>query len=72
MALVENEKNLNLYRLKDFSKCASVVLYSRISSIVVSEKFVSMAMSDRRILSYLIVDPHETEHLNRIKELPSR
>ncbi len=72
MALVENEKHLSLYRLNDFSKCASVLLYSRINSIIISEKYVSMAMSDRRILSYLIVDPHQPEHLKRIKELPNR
>jgi hypothetical protein len=40
--------------------------------MVITECFISMSMKDRRILSYLIVDPNEKEHKKRIENLPSR
>ena len=72
MALLENQTQLSLFRLKDFSKCASVILYSRANAITLSDKFVSIAMVDRRVLSYLIVDPREDTHKIRVDDLPSR
>ena len=72
IALFENPKVLSLYRLKDSSKCGQIEVYSRINCMIISDKFVNLAMKDRRILSYLIVDPLENDHLSRIKELPSR
>ena len=72
IAILEKPKSLSLYRVKDASKCAQVELYSRINGLIIDEKFVILAMKDRRILSYLIVDPLVVEHRLRIKELPSR
>ena len=72
MAFYEAPKYLSLYRLKDCSKCAYVELYSAINAIILTEKYVSLAMKNRRILSYLIVDPFNEEHQKRIKELRSR
>ena len=72
IGLFEHPKHLSLYRLKDSSKLAQVSLYTQINALIINEKFVTMAMRDRRVLSYLIVDPLESDHFNRIKELPSR
>ncbi len=72
LAIFEMPKSLSLYRLKDYCKCAQVALYCGINSMIINDKFVSLAMKDRRIISFLIVDPLEIDHINRIKELPSR
>ncbi len=72
VSVFENPKTLSLYRLKDSKKSAQIRLYNSINDMIVSEKFVSIAMKDRRVLSYLIVDPLEVDHRSRIKELPSR
>ena len=72
IATVENSKQLSLYRLKDSSKCASGLLYSRINTMIIGEKYISMAMRDRRVFSYLILDPLDVNHENRLKALPSR
>ena len=72
ISLFENPKLLSLYRLKDSKKCAQIKLYNNINDLIVSEKFVSLAMKDRRVLSYLIVDPLQIDHSSRINELPSR
>jgi hypothetical protein len=72
LSLFEQPKFLSLYRLIDCSKCASILLYSEIDAMIITEKFVSLAMTNRRILSYLIVDPLEENHEKRVEELPSR
>ena len=72
LAVYETPKCLSLYRLKDFIKCAQITLYCEITTMVVSEKYVSLGMKNKRLLSYLIVDPLEHSHKTRISELPSR
>ncbi len=70
--MYEDTKILTLYRLIDSTKLSSILLYSSINAMVITECFISMSMKDRRILSYLIVDPNEKEHKKRIENLPSR
>lgn len=72
LALYETPKFLSLYRLKDSSRCAHVLLYSEINCMIITERFVSLAMKDKRVLSYLIVDPLVSDHEKRVAELPSR
>ena len=72
LATYETPKSLSLYRLKDFSKCACISLYCEVTKMVISEKYVSLGMKNKRFLSFLIVDPLENEHKTRIGELPSR
>ena len=47
-------------------------IYNDINSIQMSHYFVVLGMQDRRILSYLLVDPLIKEHEKRIAELDSR
>ena len=72
LATVEIPKMLSLYRLSDCKRIAHVPLYNEINSILMSDHYVVMGMQDKRILSYLIVDPLRSDHENRIAELDSR
>ncbi len=72
LATVEIPKMLSLYRLSDCKRIAHVPLYNEINSILMSDHYVVMGMQDKRILSYLIVDPLKSDHENRIAALDSR
>jgi hypothetical protein len=72
LATVEIPKMLSLYRLSDCKRIAHVPLYNEINSILMSDHYVVMGMQDKRILSYLIVDPLKSDHEKRIAALDSR
>ena len=63
---------LSLYRLRDQEEIACVPLFSDVNCIIASDTFISLALKEKRVISYLIIDPVEPEHKNRIKTLASR
>jgi hypothetical protein len=72
LATFEEKKILSIFRLKNGKRIAHVPLYNEINSIIMSNYYVVMAMQDKRILSYLLVDPLKSDHSKRISELESR
>ena len=72
LATFEEKKILSIFRFKNGKRIAHVPLYNEINSIIMSNYYVVMAMQDKRILSYLLVDPLISDHANRIFELESR
>ena len=72
LSIIQNTKVLSLYRLIDGKRIAHLPLYSDVNCLCMSHMYVVMGMQDRRILSYLIVDPKQPQHFNRIKQLESR
>ena len=72
LATFEESKILSLFRLKNSKRIAHVPIYNEINSILMSNYYVVMCMQDKRILSFLLVDPLVPEHSNRISELDSR
>ena len=72
LATFEESRLLSLFRLSNSKRIAQVPIYSEINSILMSDHYLVMCMQDKRILSYLIVDPDKPEHSNRMNELDSR
>jgi hypothetical protein len=72
LATFEESRLLSIFRLSDSKRIANVPIYNEINSILMSDHYVIMCMQDKRILSYLLVDPIKPEHSNRISELDSR
>ncbi len=72
IATFEEQKFLSIFRLSDARIIAYVSIYNEINSIQMSHYFVVLGMQDRRILSYLLVDPLIKEHEKRTSELESR
>jgi hypothetical protein len=72
IATFEECKFLSISRLSNGKIIANVPIYNEINSIQMSHYFVVLGMQDRRILSYLLVDPLIKEHEKRITELESR
>ena len=72
LATFEESRLLSIFRLSNSKRIAHVPVYNEINSILMSDHYVVMCMQDKRILSYLLVDPQKPEHSNRIKELDSR
>lgn len=72
VAILDEAKFLSVFRLNNGKRIAYVSLYNEINSLQMSDHFVVMAMQDKRILSYLLVDPLIPEHQNRISKLESR
>jgi hypothetical protein len=72
LAIFEESKILSLFRLSNSKKIAYLPIYNEINSILMSDHFVVMCMQDKRILSYLLVDPIKPDHSKRISQLDSR
>ena len=72
LATFEESKLLSIFRLSDSKRIAKIPIYNEINSILMSDHYVVMCMQDKRILSYLLVDPLKPEHSNRIRQLDSR
>ena len=72
LATFEESRILSVFRLSNSKRIAHVSIYNEINSILMSDHFVAMCMQDKRILSYLLVDPLKPEHSNRISQLDSR
>jgi hypothetical protein len=61
-----------MHRISDGKRVAQFPVYSEVNSLCASGDLVSLAMKDRRILSYLIVDSSIEKHSERISKLESR
>jgi hypothetical protein len=72
ISTIEAPKVLSLFRLSDGKRIVHVPLYNEINSILMSDHYVVMGMQDKRILSYLLVDPLRPDHENRVASLDSR
>jgi hypothetical protein len=73
-AFFDRKGYLWFYRIKDSVRLAQLPLYGDVYQIQFSKdnRFLCLNMNDRRIFNLLIVDPDQSEHINRIKQLPSR
>ncbi|CAF1171550.1 unnamed protein product, partial [Adineta ricciae] len=63
---------LSMYRTKDNRQMAKLFVYDFVTSMNADEEFVVLAMKDRRLLTLMIADPHDSTLHNRIQQLPSR
>jgi hypothetical protein len=64
-----NEKILKLFRINDQKLIAELPFLSSVSSMNINNKYISLGIEDSRIISYLIVDPLNQNHNDRINEL---
>ena len=72
---IQDKKILKFYRINDLELIGNVKLYCNVLDIICTEDFITMAMKDNTIYSYLICDSKEQDHitiLNKIRKLPSR
>jgi hypothetical protein len=72
LCTIQNMKILDMYQTKDAKRIAHLPLYSEANSMCISDDFVSLAMKDRKVLSYFIADPLKPEQKKRIKLFKSR
>ena len=66
---IENKKNLKFYDFNGAKKTAEISLYFEAQSIACSNEFLTIAVKDKRIISYLIVDK---ESPDKVKILECR
>ena len=64
-----NEKTLKLFRTKDKELIAEIPILFSVSSMNMNNKYVSLGIEGNRVISYLIVDPLNEKHNDRINEL---
>ena len=71
---IENKKQLRFYRYSDGKKLADIPLYSETSFVTCTNDYICLYMQDKRVISYLICDPNDSEGntMKRIKRLKSR
>lgn len=74
LVCVEDDKHLKLWRTRDQQLIADYAMEERVVTVNVTrdDKFVLVATRDRRLYSYVIADPLEPSHRERIQSLPSR
>ena len=70
--VIINKKQLEFYRMTDFRKIANFPLYSTPRCVICSEEYICMAMSDKKIISFLICDPSKKIPKEKIQKLKSR
>jgi hypothetical protein len=71
--LIEKVKTLKLYRWSNEPQLiGKVILYCEVDAIISSNNYITMAMKDMRILSFLIGDPLNSEWREKVKKLESR
>lgn len=69
----EYQRILKLYRWNDFKKISEIKLYSKASNVFCTSEYVCMSMQDRKLISYLISDPFESNNFrDKIAHLESR
>jgi len=64
-----NEKTLKLFRIKDKELIAEIPILFSVSSMNINNKYVSLGIEGNRVISYIIVDPLNEKHNDRISEL---
>jgi hypothetical protein len=70
--IIEKRTTLKFYRLIDCKKIAETLLYSLVRDVTCSDEFISLSMQDKRVISFLIVDPLVPNSSDKIKSLESR
>lgn len=70
--LVVNRNILKFYRWSDNNKIAETKLYNKPTHIACTDEYMALAMQDRKIISFLIVDPLVPNSSEKIKKLDSR
>jgi hypothetical protein len=70
--LVVDRNTLQFYRWSDNNKIAETKIYNKPTSVACSDEYLALAMQDRRIISFLIVDPLVPNSNDKIKRLESR
>jgi len=63
---------LCMYRVKDCRKLGRLFIYDHVTTMIANKDFIILAMNDRRLLTLIIADPHDTTLQSKIKALPSR
>lgn len=71
---VENKKVLRVFNVETKKEITGtgLPLYSQPRQILCNNDFISIAMQDDRVISFLISEPERPDSLARIKNLPSR
>ena len=70
--LIEKQSTLKFYRVNDGKKIAETHLYCLARSVICSDEYICLCMQDKRIISFLIVDPLIPNSAAKIKQLESR
>ena len=70
--LVIDRNTLQFYRWSDNNIIAETKVYSKPTSIACTDEYLALAMQDRKIISFLIVDPLVPNSNDKIKKLESR
>ena len=70
---IENKKNLKFYEYRGAKKIAEIALYYEPQLIACSRDFLTIAIKDKRVISYLIMDKENLkESYEKVKRLESR
>ena len=69
--IVENSYMLKLFRVDDLAQLADICLYNKVKVIFASQTHVSIRIG-KNLISYLIVDKSNSNHLSNFGELQSR
>ena len=64
-----NEKTLKLFRINNKELIAELPILSSVSSMNINNKYISLGIENNRIISYLLVDPLNQKHNDRLCEL---
>ena len=70
--IIENKKFLKLFRTSDFKNIGEMVLYYFCDLAICSNDYLSISLQDKKVISFLIVDPKAPDNLKKIKQLKSR
>lgn len=72
--LVENRKILRFFNIKSKKEItgSGMPLYGEPRKILCTNDYVSIAMQDDRVISFLISEPERSDNLARLQDLPSR
>ncbi len=69
---IENRTVLKFYRWNDNEKIGETQLHCKPINIICTNDYLSLAMQDRKIISFLICDPLVPNSIDKIKDLESR
>jgi len=70
--LIEKRSTLKFYRVSDSKRIAGTQLYCMAKKTTCSDEYICLGMQDKRVISFLIVDPLIPNSSAKIKQLESR
>lgn len=69
----EDKRILSVYRIRNKKELiAKIPISDKITCLTANNEFVIIGTENNRILSFLIIDPIESEHIHRLSKLTSR